>query len=93
MPKSSTLEAAKSKAGRLVHVEWEDSSQPIARWQWIDEYEIPEVVNCLSVGFLIAETPEAIALAPNLGDLTKERCQASGIIRIPKPAIRRIVGI
>jgi hypothetical protein len=52
--------------------------------------EIPEIVNCLSVSFLIAETKTAIALAPNLGDTTKERCQTSGIVRIPRSAIRRM---
>ena len=31
-----------------------------------------------------------IALAPNLGDVDRERCQASGIIRIPKSAVRNV---
>jgi hypothetical protein len=72
---------------KLVQVEWEDSARPIPAWQWIDEYELPRTVRCLSVGYLIADTKEAIALAPNLGDLEQERAQACGIIRIPRRAI------
>lgn len=74
----------------LILVEWDDSAQPIAVWQWVDEFASPEVVRCLSVGYLIAETKWALALAPNLGDVTAERAQASGIIRIPRSAIRKI---
>jgi hypothetical protein len=73
---------------RLVLVEWVDSAQPVPRWLWTDDYEIPAVVRCVSVGFLIAESRDAIALAPNLGDVLEDRRQASGIIRIPRSAIR-----
>ena len=75
---------------KLVAVEWVDSAQPVSAWQWADDYEMPQIVVCVSVGYLIAETEEAIALAPNLGDIGRERIQASGIIRLPRPAIRRI---
>lgn len=72
----------------LVAIEWEDSQRPLGAWQWVDEYQLPESVVCLSVGFLIAKTKEAIALAPNLGDLAQARAQASGIIMIPMSAVR-----
>jgi hypothetical protein len=78
---------------RLVMMEWEDSACPIGAWQWLDEYEFPDIVKCVSVGFLIAETEETLAIAPNLGDVTKERTQASGIIRIPRTAVRSIVDL
>lgn len=84
------------KAGypfKLVQVEWEDSVRPVSAWQWADEYEIPETVSCVSVGFLIAQTSTAIALAPNLGDALQERVQASGIIRIPRSAVRKMRGL
>ena len=74
---------------KLVKIEWEDSARPISAWQWIEEYEVPHTVTCISVGYLIAETKQALALAPNLGDIGNERVQASGIIRIPQSAIRR----
>jgi hypothetical protein len=74
---------------KLVMLEWEDSSQPIDGWQWVEDYQIPEIVKCVSVGFLIADTKDAIALAPNLGDVGRERVQASGILRVPRSAVRR----
>ena len=48
---------------------------------------MPETIKCLSVGYLIAETDGAIALAPNLGDIDQQKAQACGIIRIPQRAI------
>lgn len=84
------MKRTRSVPYRLVEVEWKDSARPISAWQWIEDYEIPEVVTCRSVGYLIANHKTAIALAPNLGDLGCERIQASGIIRIPRSAIRHI---
>src|SRR5713226_8889083 len=75
---------------RLVVVEWEDSQRPLSPWQWVDEYSLPDAVCCLSVGFLIAQTKTALALAPNLGDVDHARAQACGIIRIPARAVRKI---
>ena len=76
---------------KLVRVVWEDSARPISSWQWIDEYEVPAIVECISVGYLISETENAVALAPNLGDTSRERLQASGIIRIPRSAVKKVV--
>ena len=59
-------------------------------WVWADDFANPTVVQCVSVGFLIAQTDAAIALAPNLGDLDEERVQCCGIIRIPWGAIRHM---
>ena len=74
----------------LVIVEWEDSAQPSPTWQWVKDYEFPSIVRCTSVGYLIAQTRDAIAIAPNLGDLAREQIQASGIMRIPASAVRKI---
>lgn len=74
----------------LTLVEWEDSAQPVAAWQWAADYEMPEVVTCLSVGYLISESKQAVALAPNVGGVGGEQHQVSGIIRIPRSAVRRI---
>ena len=71
-------------------IEWEDSARPVSAWQWVENYQEPEIVACLSVGYVIAETKRAIALAPNLGDITQEKIQACGIIRIPRSAITRM---
>ncbi len=78
---------------KIVRVEWEDSCRPVSQWQWIDDYELPEIVRCVSLGFLIADTKTAIAIAPNLGDVEQERIQACGIIRIPRSAIRKITNL
>ncbi len=75
---------------KLVRVEWEDSARPIGAWQWVDDYIVPDTVPCISVGYLIAETDAAIAVAPNLGDVGRDRLQASGIIRIPKCSVKRM---
>lgn len=77
----------------LVLVEWEDSQRPLAPWQWVDDYALPDAVCCHSVGFLIAKTRAAIALAPNIGDVECERAQACGIIRIPTCAVRKIINL
>ena len=76
---------------KLVLVKWEDSARPISAWQWVDEYQIPAVVECVSVGYLISETKTALAIAPNLGDVMCERVQASGIIRIPRSAVKKMI--
>ncbi len=72
----------------LVQVRWEDSARPVSAWQWLDDYQMPQTVQCVSVGYLVGESTDAIALAPNLGDVKCERIQASGIIRIPRSAVR-----
>lgn len=47
-------------------------------------------IECVSVGWLVAETDEVLMLAPNLGDVeTEGSAQASGFIRIPKVAVTR----
>jgi hypothetical protein len=71
----------------LVQVEWLDSRQPASAWQWADQCCSPEIVRCLSVGFLVGDTKEALAIAPNLGDVRQERIQASGIINIPRKTV------
>ncbi|MBL8548857.1 MAG: hypothetical protein JNJ73_02650 [Hyphomonadaceae bacterium] len=94
---SATVVRVRDEADRppapynLVAVEWEDSARPISAWQWVDDYEMPQIIHCVSVGYLIAETDEALALAPNLGDVGRPRVQASGIIRIPRSAVRKMI--
>jgi hypothetical protein len=91
MNKADSAKRNRGLPYKLVMLEWEDSAQPVETWQWADDYRLPEIVTCVSVGFLIAETKRAFAVAPNLGDIGRERIQASGIIRIPRSAVRRVV--
>jgi hypothetical protein len=74
----------------LMMIQWEDSARPIGEWQWIADYDQPQVVECVSVGFVISKTKQAISLAPNLGGVNGDKTQASGIIRIPRSAIKKI---
>jgi hypothetical protein len=91
--KSSKARQLPETPYKLVLVEWEDSQRPLEAWQWLDEFTLPDAVRCLSVGFLVAKSDQAIALAPNLGDLDQERAQASGIIRIPHSAVRKVTAL
>ena len=73
-------------------VEWIDSAQPIAAWMFLENMPRMEVIECVSVGWLVAETDEVLMLAPNLGDIQSGgSAQASGFIRIPKLAVTRRV--
>ncbi len=56
------------KSPSLVLVEWEDSAQPMAAWQYLAELDLPEVVRCQSVDFFIYDGDDVKALAPNVGD-------------------------
>jgi hypothetical protein len=78
---------------RLVMVEWEDSARPTSEWQWADECEVPVPIECVSVGYLIAKTEGGLAIAANLGDVRRDRIQASGIMHIPACSVRKIVDL
>ena len=51
---------------RLVKVEWEDSARPISAWQWIDDYEVPETVTCVSVVRYGSDTSPEVMLGPTV---------------------------
>lgn len=89
----STRRSRPNVPHRLVLVEWEDSARPISSWEWVESYKIPEIISCVSVGYLIAETDNALAIAPNIGDIGHDRVQASGIIRIPRSAVRTMTNL
>lgn len=74
----------------LVLIEWEDSAQPVAVWQYLDDIETPKAVQCQSVGFLIYNGKDVKTLAPNVGELGTDHAQASGMIRIPSRCIIRV---
>jgi hypothetical protein len=72
---------------KLVIVEWQDSRQPDRGWQWLDERDDPKAVKCLTVGWLLRETEDAILVAQNLGDVTDGRTQFSGGTEIARRQI------
>ena len=78
-------------------VEWEDSQRPLSPWQWIDEYQLPAAVQCVSVGFLIAKTEQALALViASVRPSCFRYCCCSGTVGLlvvvsycaPKPPLR-----
>lgn len=71
---------------KIAHVIWEDSSETYG-WHDIEPLSA-EPVWCVSVGFIIRQTKEAIVLALSLGNLGSGMNQANGIMTIPKSAIR-----
>jgi hypothetical protein len=75
---------------RLVIVEWEDSRQPNGVWRWIDDLPAPAAVQRVSVGFLVCETEAALSIAANLGDTESDRLQCSGVMDIPKRAVKKV---
>ena len=77
-----------------ILVEWIDSAQPIGAWMFLENMPRMEVIECVSVGWLVAETDEVLMLAPNLGDVKGEgSAQASGFIRIVKAAVTRRIAL
>ena len=73
-------------------IEWVDSAQPVPGWKFLEDAPKPEVIQCVSVGWLIAENKRAKVLAPNIGDIESGgSTQGSGFIRIPVASITRQV--
>lgn len=82
------------KLHKLYMVEWVDSVQPVASWHALDDLPELAVVQCISVGWLVAKSKEVIMLAPNLGGGEDVTQQGSGFIRIPVASIvsKKVVG-
>lgn len=71
----------------LTIMEWVDSSGVQSGWQFLEDFQT-ELVHVTSVGFVIKETDEFIALAQNYGvETTNSPEQINGVITIPKAAI------
>jgi hypothetical protein len=50
-----------------ILVEWIDSAQPISAWMFLEKKPRLEIIQCVSVGWVVGETDEVLMLAPNLG--------------------------
>lgn len=85
---------AAGKLPKLVLIEWLDSARPEPGWRYLSDAPALEVVNCVSVGWLVGDSKRVKMLAPNIGDVESgESVQASGFIRIPTVAILRQVDL
>ena len=77
-----------SKEDNPILVEWLDSMQPVSAWMVLSDKPNLEVIQCVSVGWLVGETDGMLMLAPNLVDIESGgSAQASGFIRISKTAV------
>ena len=80
------------KNRNLVLVEWEDSAQPKPNWMFLSEFQSPEIVKCVSVGWLVYDGEDVKALSPNIGKYDDgDGIQGSGIICIPSRSVTRLV--
>lgn len=75
---------------RLVVIEWVDSAQPSAAWQFLEDLDAPQPILCKSIGWLVYDGDEVKALAQSIGDIAKESVQVAGVMKIPSCSIRRI---
>lgn len=77
---------------KLVLVEWVDSAQPLPAWRHLDDVPTLEVIECVSVGWLVGRSRDVLMLAPNIGNIQSGgSAQGSGFVRIPRCSITRIV--
>jgi len=70
----------------MVLVEWADSRQPTNEWARIGDSDPRDFCRCYSVGFVVQDDQNVIALAANVADV-EEEAQATGIIVIPRVAV------
>lgn len=78
---------------RLVVVTWKDSRQPSTAWRFLSDIKAPAAVQCMTAGWLVAESPEAIGIATSLGDVHDADVQASGVTQIPRICISKIADL
>lgn len=77
---------------RLITVYWDDSHSGRGWRPLADIRECAEVLECQSVGWIVADTKKVILLASSLsGDGERIGQQGCGDIAIPKKSIRFVV--
>jgi len=76
-----------SSLGKVaILIEWADSRQPSNEWVRLDETDRRDYCRCYSVGFVVQDDDEVIALAANVADIGG-KAQATGVIVIPAVAV------
>ena len=71
----------------LVLVRWLDSSE-VSGWTILKDWDHPEPLECLSVGFLYAKGNGNLTLVPHLAyGHDENRRQGTGMMVIPEKAI------
>ncbi len=67
-------------------VEWADSRQPTNEWVKLDGSVTREFCRCYSVGFVVQNDKDVIALAANVAGV-EDDAHATGVIVIPRVAV------
>ncbi len=77
--------------GEFVYIKWVDSYGVLSGWTDLAEYN-PNLLVIESVGKIISQTNDVVALAHNYSDATENTPQqANGIMVIPKKAILDVI--
>lgn len=71
---------------KMMLIEWADSRQPTSGWAFLDDADQHTYCRCYSMGFVVREDREMIALAANMADID-EKAQTTGVIVIPRVAV------
>ena len=72
----------------LVRIRWLDSTSAPKGWIAVQDWKGIGSLECISVGYLIAEDRETKTIAPHLAYPDDEaQCQGNGIMVIPSGAI------
>lgn len=85
----------KNTKRKIVYVEWVDSVQPQPSWRQFDDLSDFDLAPCIcvSIGWVIRETDDALSLAISLSDEGTDSMAVSGLATIPKTAITKIVTV
>lgn len=77
-----------NKDKKMIYVEWVDSCQSHG-WQEVEELKSQRALHCFSVGWVVAENKDSIALAANISEKNHPTAfyQCCGVMTIPKKAI------
>ena len=82
-----------SKTVPLVFVVWDDSRQA-SHWQHVEDFKPQGVCFCKSVGWLVYESPELVAIAGSLAfGKGSEPEQYGAVIEIPRKALHEVTVI
>jgi len=69
---------------KLVRIEWVDNKATANEWEYREDIDSLEPVDCIPVGFLVEDTPAYKTLAHSIS-----KTQVCGRITIPTACIKR----
>jgi hypothetical protein len=69
-----------------------EDRRPTSEWKFLDDKDFLEIVECLSVGFLLKKSQAQVFLASNLGNVNNYK-QVIGMMTIPTRYMIRIIDL